>query len=49
VIRIAAYGNRPHDFFRDGWNVFDFVVITAAFAPGLRQNATLLRLVACGS
>ena len=25
--------------------MFDFVVITAAFAPGLRQNATLLRLV----
>jgi voltage-gated sodium channel len=24
--------------------VFDFVVILAAFAPGLRQNATLLRL-----
>ena len=45
AIRIAAYGSRPQDFFRDGWNVFDFVVITAAFAPGLRQNATLLRLV----
>ena len=45
AIRITAYGNRPRDFFRDGWNVFDFVVITAAFAPGLRQNATLLRLV----
>jgi voltage-gated sodium channel len=45
AIRITAYGNRPQDFFRDGWNVFDFVVITAAFAPGLRQNATLLRLV----
>jgi voltage-gated sodium channel len=45
AIRIAAYGNRPQDFFRDGWNVFDFVAITAAFAPGLRQNATLLRLV----
>ena len=44
-IRITAYGNRPQDFFRDGWNVFDFVAITAAFAPGLRQNATLLRLV----
>jgi voltage-gated sodium channel len=44
-IRIAAYGRRPQDFFREGWNVFDFVVITAAFAPGLRQNATLLRLV----
>jgi voltage-gated sodium channel len=45
AIRIAAYGRRPQDFFRDGWNVFDFVVITAVFLPGLRQNATLLRLV----
>jgi voltage-gated sodium channel len=45
AIRIAAYGGRPQDFFRNGWNVFDFVVITAAFAPGLRENATLLRLV----
>ena len=45
TIRIAAYGRRPQDFFRDGWNVFDFVVITAVFVPGLRQNATLLRLV----
>jgi voltage-gated sodium channel len=45
AIRIAAYGRRPQDFFREGWNVFDFVVITAVFLPGLRQNATLLRLV----
>jgi voltage-gated sodium channel len=45
AIRITAYSNRPLDFFRDGWNVFDFSVITAAFAPGLRENATLLRLV----
>jgi voltage-gated sodium channel len=45
AIRITAYGRRPQDFFRDGWNVFDFVVITAAFVPGLRQNATVLRLI----
>jgi len=45
TIRIAAFGRRPQDFFREGWNVFDFIVIGAAFAPGLRQNATLLRLV----
>ena len=44
VIRIAAYGSRPHDFFRDGWNVFDFIVITAAFVPGVRESTTLLRL-----
>ena len=43
-LRIASYGRRPQDFFRSGWNVFDFVVVAAAFAPGLRQNATLLRL-----
>jgi voltage-gated sodium channel len=48
LIRLAAYGPRLRgyrDFFREGWNVFDFVVIGAAFLPGLRENATLLRLV----
>lgn len=45
AIRISAYGRRPQDFFKEGWNVFDFIVIGAAFVPGLRQNATLLRLV----
>ena len=44
VIRITAYGRRPQDFFKEGWNVFDFVVIALAFAPGLRENVTLLRL-----
>ena len=45
LIRIAAFGSRPQDFFKDGWNVFDFIVVGAAFAPGLRENATLLRIV----
>ena len=45
AIRIAAFGRRPQDFFKDGWNVFDFVVISLAFTPGLRDNVTLLRLV----
>ena len=45
AIRIAAFGPRPQDFFKSGWNVFDFVVITASFVPGIRENATLLRLV----
>ena len=44
AVRIAAHGRRPHDFFRSGWNLFDFVVIAAAFVPGLRENSTLLRL-----
>ena len=48
IIRILAYGPRLRgyrDFFREGWNVFDFIVIGAAFLPGLRENVTLLRLV----
>jgi voltage-gated sodium channel len=44
-VRFAACGGRPWRFFRDGWNTFDFVVVGAAFVPGLRENATLLRLV----
>lgn len=44
VLRIGAHGRRPQDFFRSGWNVFDFVVVAAAFVPGLRENSTLLRL-----
>jgi voltage-gated sodium channel len=45
LIRMGAHAERPRDFFRSGWNVFDFVVIAASFVPGVRENATLLRLV----
>jgi voltage-gated sodium channel len=44
LLRIASYGPRPWNFFRGGWNVFDFVVICAVFVPGVRENATLLRI-----
>jgi voltage-gated sodium channel len=44
TLRIASYGRRPDRFFRNGWNVFDFVVIAAAFLPGIRESSTLLRL-----
>ena len=45
TIRILAYGRRPQDFFKSGWNVFDFVVIGAVFLPGVRENVAVLRLV----
>jgi voltage-gated sodium channel len=45
LIRMASYWPRPLAFFRNGWNVFDFVVILAVFVPGIRQNSTLLRLL----
>jgi voltage-gated sodium channel len=44
VIRLTSFGSRPQDFFRSGWNVFDFLIVFASLAPGLRENALLLRL-----
>jgi voltage-gated sodium channel len=45
LIRMTACWPSPRDFFRRGWNVFDFVVIFGSFLPGLRENATLLRML----
>jgi voltage-gated sodium channel len=45
AIRITGFGRRPQDYFKSGWNVFDFVIVGAAFVPGVRENATLLRLI----
>jgi voltage-gated sodium channel len=45
AIRMIAYWPTPSRFFGSPWNIFDFVVITASFLPGLRENATLLRLL----
>ena len=44
-IRIASYWPRPWEFFRNGWNIFDFIVVGATFVPGVSGNSTLLRLV----
>ncbi|HXG75245.1 MAG TPA: ion transporter [Gaiellaceae bacterium] len=44
LLRIASYLPRPWRFFREGWNVFDLLAVGLAFAPGLRENATVLRL-----
>ncbi len=44
LLRIASYLPRPWRFFLDGWNVFDFLAVGLAFAPGLSENATVLPL-----
>ncbi|MFF5565464.1 ion transporter [Streptomyces sp. NPDC012623] len=45
LLRAAASADRPKDFFRDPWNVFDLVVVLLALAPFARENATALRLL----
>jgi voltage-gated sodium channel len=44
LLRIISYGRQPWNFFRSGWNIFDFIVIGSVFIPGVRENATLLRM-----
>jgi voltage-gated sodium channel len=44
-IKLVAEWPRPQRFFRDSWNVFDFVVVSAAFMPLAGQYATVLRLL----
>ncbi|WP_327259009.1 ion transporter [Streptomyces sp. NBC_01240] len=45
LLRAAAHADRPRDFFRDPWNVFDVLVVALAFLPFARENATVLRLL----
>ncbi|MGW0434469.1 ion transporter [Micromonospora sp. NPDC003197] len=44
-LRFGAHLNAPRGFFRDGWNLFDLLIICAPLLPGVRENVTLLRLV----
>ena len=44
-IRVLAYGRRPQDFFRHGWNVFDFLVTATIFIPGLHGDSAVLRFL----
>jgi len=45
IIRLVSYMPRPWNFFRSGWNVFDFIVIGAVLIPAVRQQVTILRLL----
>ena len=45
ILRIASYFPRPWNFFRSGWNVFDFIVIGAVLIPQVREQSTILRLL----
>ncbi|MGW5863198.1 ion transporter [Streptomyces sp. NPDC055239] len=45
LLRIAAHADRPKEFFRDPWNLFDLAVVLCAFLPVVRENATVLRLL----
>ncbi|HMP83434.1 MAG TPA: ion transporter [Verrucomicrobiota bacterium] len=45
VVKMAAQGSQPWRYFRDGWNVFDFIIVAVCFLPMDGQYAAVLRLV----
>jgi voltage-gated sodium channel len=44
VLKLAAHGRRPLDYFRDGWNVFDFAIVALCVLPIGGPFAAVLRL-----
>ncbi len=45
VIKMVAEGKKPWRYFYDGWNVFDFVIVAAAFLPFGGSSVAVLRLL----
>jgi len=45
VFKLMAHGSRPLDYFRDGWNIFDFTIVALCVLPVGGQFAAVLRLV----
>ncbi|HYI22847.1 MAG TPA: ion transporter [Candidatus Limnocylindrales bacterium] len=44
TLRLITYWPRPQNFFRDGWNVFDFVIVGLSLLPVGGNFATVARL-----
>jgi voltage-gated sodium channel len=46
ILRLISYGKKPWKFFKEGWNVFDFVIIgLTPFFQGQTAVIRLLRLM----
>ena len=45
ALKLMACGRQPLDYFRDGWNVFDFTIVALCLLPVSGPFAGVLRLV----
>lgn len=43
--RLVSYWPRPTDFFRDGWNLFDFVLVALSLIPAVGSFTVAARLL----
>jgi voltage-gated sodium channel len=44
ALKMAVHGRQPWRYFRDGWNVFDFIIVAFCCLPMDSQFAAVLRL-----
>ena len=44
-LKLTSFWPRVHEFFKDGWNVFDFIIVGACFLPFDGQSIIVLRLL----
>lgn len=45
LVKIIAEGKKPWLYFTDAWNVFDFIIVAAAFLPFGGSSVAILRLL----
>ena len=45
LLKLFSFGTRFTSFFKDGWNVFDFIIVGACFLPFDGQSIIVLRLL----
>ncbi len=45
VVKIIAEGKKPWLYFTDAWNIFDFIIVAAAFLPFGGSSIAILRLL----
>ncbi len=45
ALKLIAHGRRPLDYFRDGWNIFDCLIVAFCLLPVAGPFAAVLRLV----
>ncbi|RLN56793.1 hypothetical protein BBJ29_004288 [Phytophthora kernoviae] len=45
ILKVLAEGLEPWQYFRTGWNVFDFIIVVGSFTRGSGGMLTMLRLL----
>jgi voltage-gated sodium channel len=44
IVRLISYAPRVQNFFKDGWNVFDFLILVISLIPAAGPMATVVRV-----